>query len=126
MTTTRGAAVEPEHEEAADRNDVALVGRVAAAAVEHAMPSGDLFCTWRLVVRREGDRRRRGAVRSPTVDTLDCVAWRADVRRVAAGWRPGDVVAVSGSLRRRFWRVGAGSASRYEVEVHAARRLRRP
>ncbi len=108
------------------RNDVSLVGRLSAAAVEKELPSGDLLCTWRLVVRRPTDRKAGPGARAPTVDTLDCVSWRADVRRAAGGWQPGDLVEVSGSLHRRFWQTGAGSASRCEVEVRSARRLRRP
>jgi single-strand DNA-binding protein len=61
----------------------------------------------------------------PRVDTLDCASWRADIRRASAGWKPGDVLSVEGRLRRRFWRAGAGVASRYEVEVSRVRRLSR-
>jgi len=33
------------------------------------------------------------------------------------------VLEVEGALRRRFWRMGAGAASRSEVEVLRVRRL---
>ena len=59
------------------------------------------------------------------VDTLDCAAFRADLRRRSASWGPGDVVDLRGSLRRRFFRTGGGTASRYEVEVLAASRVLR-
>ncbi len=60
----------------AARNEVVLVGRVAAGPEERTLPSGDILLIWRLVV----DRPRPGraapeGVRVPTVDTLDCVAW---------------------------------------------------
>jgi single-strand DNA-binding protein len=84
------------------------------------LPSGDLIAAFRLVVERPPPRRKRPADRSPTVDTLDCVAWRAPVRRAALRWRAGDTVEVAGALRRRFWRSPAGPASRCEVEVDSA------
>lgn len=103
-------------------NEVTLVGRLAAESESRTLPSGDELVTWRLIVERPSAPRR---LRAPTVDTLDCVAWRADVRRRAASWKPGDILAISGSLRRRFWRSGGGPASRCEVEVRTARRLPR-
>lgn len=117
----RAAEVEERLEH---RNDVFLVGRVAAVAAPRTLPSGDVMTAFRLVVDRP-EQRRREATRRSTVDTLDCVAWRADVRRTVSGWAPGDVVEVSGALRRRFWRSPAGPASRWEVEVGQARRLSR-
>lgn len=98
-------------------NEVHLVGRLAAEAVDRQLPSGDTLTTFRLVV----DRPERAP--GPRVDTVDCATWRGDVRRTLASWSPGDVVRVDGELRRRFWRAGAGSASRYEVEVSRAKRL---
>lgn len=102
----------------ADANTVRVRGRLAAEAVPRTLPSGDQLATFRLVVRRPEPRRR-----GPAVDTLDCVAWRGDVRRVVGRWQPGDVVEVEGSLRRRFWRSPAGPASRTEIEVARARRV---
>jgi single-strand DNA-binding protein len=80
--------------------------------------------SFRVVVPRPAasgsDERRR-----PTVDTIDCVAWLARVRRAAASWQPGDTIEVEGALRRRFWRgPGGGPASRCEVEVITARVVR--
>ncbi len=110
---------------AAARNEVVLVGRVAAEAVERELPSGDLLQSFRVVVDRPPGPPRPGTVRQVSIDTLDCTAWAAGVRRTAALLRPGDVVQVSGALRRRFWRAGAGAASRTEVEVLALKRLAR-
>lgn len=108
------------------RNEVVLVGRVAAEALQRAMPSGDLLTSWRLVVDRPRPKRPVPAgVRPTTVDTIDCVAWAAGVRRTVAGFAAGDVVSVEGALRRRFWRVGSGAQSRCEVEVVSVKRLRR-
>lgn len=111
----------------APRNEVVLVGRVPADPEERELPSGDRLVTWRLVVRRSPSKRSGEGVRAPSVDTLDCVAWTAAARRAALGLRAEDVVEVSGALRRRFWRAGAGAASRCEVEASSVRRVsRRP
>ncbi len=45
------------------------------------------------------------------------------MRRTARGLADGDVVAVEGALRRRFWRAGPVANSRTEVEVEVVRRL---
>ena len=106
------------------RNEVSLVGRVSAPAQERTLPSGDVIATWRLVVDRPAGRRPAApGTRTVTVDTLDCVAWGAGARRTARGLAPGDVVSVKGALRRRFWRAGAATASRCEVEVETLKRL---
>jgi len=108
------------------RNDVALRGRVSGEPQVRELPSGDALVSWRLVVNRPpGSRRSPEGVRATTVDTLDCVAWTAGLRREARALVDGDVVEVSGALRRRFWRSGAGAASRYEVEVSALTRISR-
>ena len=111
----------------AARNDVMLVGRVAAPAQERQLPSGDVVVTFRVVTFR--DEVDRAAPARPCsgqpvlIDTLDCAGWTAGVRRRARSLTPGDVVQVEGALRRRFWRAGAGAASRCEVEVRSLRRL---
>jgi single-strand DNA-binding protein len=109
-------------------NEVHLVGRLAAPVEERELPSGDLLSTFRLVVpRTEAERAasRRPESRGVAVDTIDCVAWRAGLRRTVNAWHEGDTVAVTGALRRRFWRGSAGAASRHEIEVSQASRLRR-
>ncbi len=107
------------------RNEVVLVGRVSGTPQERELPSGDALVSWRVVVDRPAPRRSTPSSRSPTIDTIDCVAWSATLRRTARALADGDVVAVDGALRRRFWRAGAGAASRTEVEVVALRRLNR-
>lgn len=114
---------------AATANAVHLVGRMGSVAVCKVLPSGDSMVSFRVVVDRPHGRGARSAARSGgrvvTVDAVECMAWRAAVRRSVSGWSPGDVVEVNGSLRRRFWRGPAGPGSRTEVEVEQARRLRR-
>jgi single-strand DNA-binding protein len=112
-TATETAEVDPV-------NEVRLVGRLAAPAAELELPSGDVVCTFRVVVPRpEGSASRQ------RVDALECAAWSARVRRSAMAWRAGDVVEVHGAVRRRFFRTGAGAASRVEVEVVGGRVIRR-
>ena len=112
----------PEH-----RNEVLLVGRVAAPAEERELPSGDVIAVWRLVVDRPPLRRAPPAGQRPaTVDTVDCVAWTASVKRAVTKLDAGDVVSISGALRRRFWRAGSATASRYEIEVARVQRLPSP
>ena len=110
-----------------ERNEIILVGRLGAAADTRVLASGDEVSTFRLVVRRTASRRaaRPPAPRAPVVDTVDCAAWTAALRKTVRGWDKGDVVEVHGALRRRFWRSPGGPASRYEVEVLKARRVRR-
>jgi single-strand DNA-binding protein len=109
--------------ESPSRNEVLLVGRLAAEPEERALPSGDVLSTFRLVVDRPPAARSTGA-RAATVDTLDCVARGAALRRAAQAWRPGDVLEVHGALHRRFFRTtGGATGSRYEVEVVRGKRL---
>ena len=103
-------------------NEVHVVGRLAVAPVSREMPSGDMLVSFRLVVARASTRKVAG-VRTPSVDTLDCSVWRADVRRRLGTLQPGDVVEVYGALRRRFWRQGVMAMSRSEIEVSKLRRL---
>lgn len=106
--------------EVPQRNDVVLAGRLPADPEERTLPSGDVLVAFRVVVARPPGRT---GGRGPVVDTIDCVAWQAAVRRTVLGWSAGDAVEVSGALRRRFWRTGGGAASRTEVEVLRARRV---
>ena len=102
-------------------NEIRLVGRLAAPAVLRGLPSGDEVMTFRVIV----DRGQSAAKSRQRVDTIDCSAWTGRLRRSVAGWREGDVVEVQGALRRRFFRGGGAVASRVEVEVSAAKVIRR-
>jgi len=111
--------------ESPSRNEVLLVGRLAAEPEERSLPSGDALVTFRVVVDRPPTARSTSS-RGSAVDTLDCVARAAAVRRAAQGWRPGDVLEVHGALHRRFFRTAGGATgSRYEVEVVRGKRLTR-
>lgn len=100
-------------------NEVRLVGRVSRAPEERVLPSGDVIWTFRVVVPRPAAAGRR------PVDALECAAWSARARRSVASWRPDDVVEVTGSVRRRFFRTAGGAASRVEVEVTRGKVIRR-
>lgn len=111
------AAVRDDQQDAL--NEVRLRGRLSGDPEERELPSGDLVVVLRLVVDRpEGARASH--------DTLDCAAYAGSVRRKLLRWSHGDVVEVSGALRRRFFRAGAVPVSRYEIEVAAASRVASP
>jgi single-strand DNA-binding protein len=107
-------------------NEVRLVGRLSGEPVVRVLPSGDELTVWRLVVDRQVDKAagRKPGARSPSVDTIDCVAHRPNIQRLAERWSAGDALEIQGALRRRFWRGAGGTASRCEVEVTAAKRAR--
>lgn len=93
-------------------NSVHLVGRVTTTGEELELPSGDLLVKFRVVIPRENPTTKA------TVDTIDCVAVAKSVQRKAMKFELDEIVEIEGSLRHRFWKAGAGVASRVEVEVH--------
>ena len=99
-------------------NEVRLVGRISVDAEERELPSGDRVAQLRVVVPRATDA---GPGR---VDTIDVACWSARTRRSARGLKAQDTVEVVGALRRRFFRTGTVTVSRYEVEALALKRLR--
>lgn len=103
-------------------NEVRLVGRISQQPEERVLPSGDSVWVFRVVVARTGDRRAGGR---QGVDALECAVWGGRVRRSVATWAVDDVVEVTGSVRRRFFRAGGAAASRVEVEVTGGRLIRR-
>jgi single-strand DNA-binding protein len=102
-------------------NEVRLVGRLSGEPAVRVLPSSDELTVWRLVVDRPVER---SIARSPSIDTIDCVAHRPTIARMATRWSAGDMLEVHGALRRRFWRGAGGTASRCEVEVSAAKKVR--
>lgn len=99
-------------------NEVRLVGRISADAEERELPSGDRVAQLRVVVPRSTDT---GTGR---VDTIDVACWSARTRRSARGLKAQDHVEVTGALRRRFFRTGTVTVSRYEVEALSLKRVR--
>jgi single-strand DNA-binding protein len=102
-------------------NEVRLVGRVSGVAGS-TLPSGDEIVTFRVVTDRIASQR--GPSGRVMVDTLDCVAFSAAVRRKALRLADGDWVEIVGALRRRFWRGASGTSSRTEVEVRRVSKAR--
>ena len=114
---------EQRRSEGAGENEVRLRGRISTAPEERELPSGTRIVTLRLSMTREATPMTSGS--KQTSDWVDCSAWGAKVRRTVSGWQAGDVVEVEGALRRRFSRGEAGTATRLEVEVLSARRVKR-
>ena len=102
-------------------NEVVLVGRLSGYA-EKELPSGDTAATFRVIVDRAA--RDRGPAGKVLVDALDCVTWRAQVRRRLSTMDDGTWVRVEGALRRRFWQAAGAPASRAEVDVREVQRMR--
>jgi single-strand DNA-binding protein len=105
-------------------NEVRLRGRLAAPPRLRELPSGDTVWNLRVVVERPplppGKERPR-----QRVDSLECAVWAGRLKSQVGKWEAGDVVDVTGALRRRFFRAGGATASRVEVELTGGRRVRR-
>jgi single-strand DNA-binding protein len=102
-------------------NEVRLVGRLSADPAELTLPSGDTLWTFRLVVERTAGATRPGQ----QLDTLDCAVWGGRVKRSVPTWSEGDLIEVTGAIRRRFYAAGQAKVSRYQVEVAGGRVIRR-
>ena len=105
-------------------NEVRLVGRVGADPEEKVLPSGDSLWTFRITVGRPPGKGP-GREKAQRSDSLDCAVWSGRPRRTVATWSKGDLVEVTGSVRKRFFQAGGTTASRVEVEVSRARVIRR-
>jgi len=103
-----------------DNNRVHLAGRVSAAPETRILPSGDEVVSFRLVVRRSAAARRRS---KQVVDTIECSAWTAAMRRTVSRLDAGSEVEVTGELRRRFTR---GAISFVSVDVDSCRPVSAP
>jgi single-strand DNA-binding protein len=117
-------ADEPSGAADPDVNEVRLVGRVGAEPEERVLPSGDSLWTFRINVARP-PTKRSGPGSSQRSDSLDCAVWSSRPQRAVSTWASGDLVEVSGSVRKRFFQAGGATASRVEVEVSRARIIRR-
>ena len=105
-------------------NEVRLRGRLADTPRLRALPSGDSVWNLRVVVERPPNPPGKERPRQ-RVDSLECAIWSGRLKRQVEKWEAGDLVEVSGALRRRFFRAGGATASRVEVELSAGRRLQR-
>ncbi|GAA1111019.1 single-stranded DNA-binding protein [Nocardiopsis composta] len=116
-TAAAGIAERPGH-----RNEVVLEGRVTAEPSVRELPSGDRLVTWRVTVARPGGERDAGR----QTDSITCVSFRADIQDATRGWRIGDLVHVTGALRRRYRRSRGFAGGVVEVEASAVRVLGGP
>lgn len=102
-------------------NEVRLRGRVSGAPETRALPSGDELVSLRIVVPRSAAARRRSRV---GIDTIELTAWSSALRRKVSRLAEGDVVEVTGELRRRFTRGSAGVMSFVGVDLLTCDRVR--
>jgi single-strand DNA-binding protein len=118
------SAQKVERLEAADggANEVRLVGRLAADPRLRELPSGDTVWNLRVVVERPASGKEKPRQR---VDSLECAVWGGRLKKQVESWSAGDLVDVSGALRRRFFRAGGVTASRVEVELSRGKVIRR-
>lgn len=107
-------AAQKENVEALSTNEVLLRGRISGEPREKELPSGDRVVEFRIVIPRS---TRDG------VDTLDIAAWTSKTRRRALTLKTDEWVEISGAIRRRFWQVPSGLASRWQVEASTISRI---
>ena len=120
-TSTAAPDVPTAHEPSV--NAVRLSGRVSAAPEARMLPSGDEVVSFRLIVPRSPAARRRSKQR---VDTIECSAWTARLRRSVRRLAAGDAVTVTGELRRRFTRGAGGPMSWVNVDLDTCERTAGP
>ena len=108
-----------QHDEFSDwQNDVFLTGRVTSEGELVEMPSGEALIRFRIVVPRHKPTTKT------TVDTIDCVSFKPAIHRNVAKLEIGDIVTLTGTVRRRFWKAGPSVASRVEIEVQTVKKVR--
>lgn len=95
-------------------NTVSLTGRCSSPGSEKELPSGDRVVEFRVVVKRDD---RDG------YDTFDIALWSSALRKRALTLKVGEWIEIEGALRRRFWKAGATSVSRWQVEARQLRRI---
>jgi single-strand DNA-binding protein len=95
--------------------DVVVVGRLGSRVEVRELPSGDSITVFTIVVDRSRATGRPAS--TVKVDAIACQAFRAGVVNRLERLEPGQWVRAEGTLRRRFWRSGAGLGSAMEVEV---------
>lgn len=104
-TTADATTEEPPAEAVADLNEATIVGSLSGEPERRTLPSGSLAVSFSLTVRIPGEKT-----------TSVPVVWYDPPKRVAA-WNVGDVLAVRGSVVRRFFQGAGGLGSSTEVVV---------
>lgn len=100
------------------KNEVLLTGRVTSEGELIELPSGESLIRFRIVVPRHKPTTKT------TVDTIDCVSFKPAIQRTVSRLEIGDIVTMTGTVRRRFWKAGPSVASRVEVEVATVKKVR--
>jgi single-strand DNA-binding protein len=121
MSPDTSTAAPHVHEQRA--NAVRLSGRVSAAPEARMLPSGDEVVSFRLIVSRSPAALRWS---KQLVDTIECSAWTARLRRSVRRLEAGDIVTVTGELRRRFSRGARGPMSWVNVDIETCERTAAP
>ncbi|MFT4298590.1 MAG: single-stranded DNA-binding protein [Aeromicrobium sp.] len=103
-------------------NEVRLRGRVSSGPESRTLPSGDQVVSLRIVVPRSTAVRRRS--KAP-VDTFELAAWTSALRRKVNRLKPGDIIEITGELRRRFSRGTGGARSFVTVDLQRCDRTSR-
>jgi single-strand DNA-binding protein len=102
-------------------NEVRLVGRLMAEPTERHFADGESVVNLRMVVDRPpGPSRER-----QKSDSIDLAIWRGTAKSRVMKWGHDDVIEVTGTLQRRYFRLGGVTTARSEIEVATAKRLRR-
>jgi single-strand DNA-binding protein len=133
VVPTNGQGVHMETQRTSSH--VSVIGRLGARHHTRELPSGMSLTSFTVIVDRAPEKRGRrgkdgrgtgsgcsGGRSAVTVDSIACVTSRVRVRDALVRWGPGTVVEIEGSLRRRFWRSGAGLGSAMDVDVRTMRR----
>jgi single-strand DNA-binding protein len=123
MTAHKTEAPDVVDDQGESLNEVQLRGRLAATPLLRQLPSGDSVWTLRVIVDRPAPSGKQKP--GQRVDSLECAVWSGRLRKQVEGWCEGDVVEVTGALRRRFFRASGALASRVEVELSRGRIIRR-
>lgn len=84
-------------------SNVEIIGRLGATVRSRDLPSGDTLTSFTLIIDRP-PREQHGAAK---VDAIGCTTTSRAIARRLERIEPGTAVAVTGVLRRRFWRSGA-------------------
>jgi len=104
-------------------NEVRLVGRLAADPVLRELAGGDSVWKLTIVVDRAAPRGKDKP--RQRADWLECAVRTGRLAKQVKGWSSDDVVQVTGTLQRRFFRVAGANVSRVEVELTQGRLIRR-
>jgi single-strand DNA-binding protein len=117
-------AVEQEPQGPESFSEVVIVGRLGTKINRRQLPSGDEVDVFTVVVDRPARETRNATASGASVDAIACQSFRAAVMRRLETLSAGEWVRVEGTLRRRFWRAGAGLGSAMEVDVRRLARVR--